>query len=108
METIGMVKHLGILRLPEGGVPLEDIELNGLLSTLSDTGDTIERWFKASPRALQHWQERLLQGPSQDVSAPVTAAAAEAKKFQQIDKDWIKIMQSDGFFRVEGVESVAG
>ncbi|CAE6954500.1 Dnah5 [Symbiodinium natans] len=42
-------------------IPFKE-ELNGLLSTLSDTGDTIERWFKA-------------------------------KKFQQIDKDWIKIMQ---------------
>ena len=28
-------------------IPFKE-ELNGLLSTLSDTGDTIERWFKAS------------------------------------------------------------
>ena len=27
-------------------IPFKE-ELNGLLSTLSDTGDTIERWFKA-------------------------------------------------------------
>lgn len=26
-------------------IPFKE-ELNGLLSTLSDTGDTIERWFK--------------------------------------------------------------
>eukprot|EP00439_Symbiodinium_sp_Y106_P036385 s1176_g4.t1 len=36
-----------------------------------------------SPRALELWQERLLQGVSQDVSAPVTAAAAEDAKTRE-------------------------
>jgi hypothetical protein len=36
-------------------IPFKE-ELNGLLSTLSDTGDTIERWFKASGcRAVGLW-----------------------------------------------------
>jgi dynein heavy chain len=60
-------------------------ELGGLLTTLSDTGDTIERWFKVQ----QMWTslESVFTGGDIAKQMPM-----EAKKFAQIDKDWIKIM----------------
>merc|ERR1719353_1530135 len=61
-------------------------ELLGLLTTLSDTADTIERWFKVQ----QIWTslESVFTGGDIAKQMPM-----EAKKFSQIDKDWIKIMQ---------------
>jgi dynein heavy chain len=61
-------------------------ELLGLLQTLSDTQDTIERWYKVQ----QMWTslESVFTGGDIAKQMPM-----EAKKFAQIDKDWIKIMQ---------------
>jgi dynein heavy chain len=60
-------------------------ELTNLLSTLSDTGDTLERWFKVQ----QMWTslESVFLGGDIAKQMPM-----EAKKFSQIDKDWVKIM----------------
>ena len=56
-----------------------------MLTTLSDCGDTIERWVKVQ----QLWTslESVFTGGDIAKQMPM-----EAKKFQQIDKDWIKIM----------------
>merc|ERR1719174_1669073 len=61
-------------------------ELQGMLATLSDTADTIEKWFKVQ----QMWTslESVFTGGDIAKQMPM-----EAKKFQQIDKDWVKIMQ---------------
>jgi dynein heavy chain len=61
-------------------------DLVGMLTTLSDTADTIERWFKVQ----QMWTslESVFTGGDIAKQMPM-----EAKKFQQVDKDWIKIMQ---------------
>jgi dynein heavy chain len=60
-------------------------ELTGMLTTLSDTADTIERWFKIQ----QMWTslESVFTGGDIAKQMPM-----EAKKFAQIDKDWVKIM----------------
>lgn len=60
-------------------------ELTTMITTLSDTGDTIERWFKVQ----QMWTslESVFTGGDIAKQMPM-----EAKKFQQIDKDWIRIM----------------
>jgi dynein heavy chain len=52
------------------------------LTTLSDTGDTIERWFKVQ----QMWTslESVFTGGDIAKQMPM-----EANKFQQIDKDWV-------------------
>merc|ERR1719191_1066891 len=61
-------------------------ELVGMLTTLSDTADTIERWFKVQ----QMWTslESVFTGGDIAKQMPM-----ESKKFGQVDKDWIKIMQ---------------
>lgn len=60
-------------------------ELVNLLTTLSDTSDTVERWFKVQ----QMWSslESVFTGGDIAKQMPM-----EAKKFGQIDKDWMKIM----------------
>eukprot|EP00931_Biecheleriopsis_adriatica_P081370 TRINITY_DN5469_c0_g1_i3.p1 TRINITY_DN5469_c0_g1~~TRINITY_DN5469_c0_g1_i3.p1 ORF type:complete len:4660 (-),score=1275.41 TRINITY_DN5469_c0_g1_i3:88-14067(-) len=60
-------------------------ELMALITTLSDTADTIERWFKVQ----QMWTslESVFTGGDIAKQMPM-----EAKKFSQIDKDWLKIM----------------
>eukprot|EP00930_Biecheleria_cincta_P100463 TRINITY_DN920_c0_g1_i2.p1 TRINITY_DN920_c0_g1~~TRINITY_DN920_c0_g1_i2.p1 ORF type:complete len:4610 (-),score=1017.36 TRINITY_DN920_c0_g1_i2:106-13935(-) len=60
-------------------------ELVALITTLSDTADTIERWFKVQ----QMWTslESVFTGGDIAKQMPM-----EAKKFSQIDKDWLKIM----------------
>merc|ERR1712146_648001 len=60
-------------------------ELVALLTTLSDTGDTIERWFKV--QGMWTSLESVFTGGDIAKQMPM-----EAKKFSQIDKDWIKIM----------------
>merc|ERR1719498_187506 len=61
-------------------------ELVGMLTTLSDTSDIIDRWFKVQ----QMWTslESVFTGGDIAKQMPM-----EAKKFVQIDKDWVKIMQ---------------
>jgi len=68
-------------------------ELVGLLTTLSDTADTIERWYKVQ----QMWTslESVFTGGDIAKQMPM-----EAKKFAQIDKDWIKIMQKSAETRL--------
>ncbi|CAE8591739.1 unnamed protein product, partial [Polarella glacialis] len=77
--------NLNTMNAQRHSIPFKE-ELNGLLTTLSDTGDTIERWFKVQ----QMWTslESVFTGGDIAKQMPM-----EAKKFQQIDKDWIKIMQ---------------
>jgi len=77
--------NLNTMNAQRHSIPFKE-ELNGLLSTLSDTGDTIERWFKVQ----QMWTslESVFTGGDIAKQMPM-----EAKKFQQIDKDWQKIMQ---------------
>ncbi|CAE7456958.1 ODA2 [Symbiodinium sp. CCMP2592] len=60
-------------------------ELMALITTLSDTADTIERWYKVQ----QMWTslESVFTGGDIAKQMPM-----EAKKFGQIDKDWLKIM----------------
>eukprot|EP00931_Biecheleriopsis_adriatica_P081368 TRINITY_DN5469_c0_g1_i1.p1 TRINITY_DN5469_c0_g1~~TRINITY_DN5469_c0_g1_i1.p1 ORF type:complete len:4656 (-),score=1282.68 TRINITY_DN5469_c0_g1_i1:88-14055(-) len=77
--------NLNTMNAQRHSIPFKE-ELNGLLTTLSDAGDTIERWFKVQ----QMWTslESVFTGGDIAKQMPM-----EAKKFQQIDKDWIKIMQ---------------
>merc|ERR1719238_806532 len=65
-------------------IPFKE-ELGNMLTSLGDTGDTIERWVKVQ----QLWTslESVFTGGDIAKQMPM-----EAKKFQQIDKDWIKIM----------------
>eukprot|EP00820_Chromera_velia_P029268 Cvel_12266.t1-p1 / transcript=Cvel_12266.t1 / gene=Cvel_12266 / organism=Chromera_velia_CCMP2878 / gene_product=Dynein gamma chain, flagellar outer arm, putative / transcript_product=Dynein gamma chain, flagellar outer arm, putative / location=Cvel_scaffold794:55107-67642(+) / protein_length=1727 / sequence_SO=supercontig / SO=protein_coding / is_pseudo=false len=60
-------------------------EVVNLLATLSDVSDTIERWTKV--QMLWTSLESVFTGGDIAKQMP-----AEAKKFQKIDKDWIKIM----------------
>merc|ERR1719498_1942120 len=60
-------------------------ELLALISTLSDTADIIERWFKVQGM----WTSLESVFTSGDIAKQMPM---EAKKFMQIDKDWIKIM----------------
>ena len=64
-------------------------ELTALLLQLSDTDDTTERWFKVQ----QMWMslESVFTGGDIAKQMPM-----EAKKFSQIDKGWVKIMQKSG------------
>mmetsp|Transcript_3629 Transcript_3629/g.6367 ORF Transcript_3629/g.6367 Transcript_3629/m.6367 type:complete len:3156 (-) Transcript_3629:97-9564(-) len=77
--------NLNTMNAQRHSIPFKE-ELNGLLTSLSDAGDTIERWFKVQ----QMWTslESVFTGGDIAKQMPM-----EAKKFQQIDKDWIKIMQ---------------
>lgn len=77
--------NLNTMNAQRHSIPFKE-ELNGLLSTLSDTGDTIERWFKVQ----QMWTSLESVFTGGDIAK---AMPMEAKKFQQIDKDWQKIMQ---------------
>merc|ERR1719498_769155 len=75
---------LNTMNAQRHSVPFKE-ELVGMLTSLSDTADTIERWFKVQ----QMWTslESVFTGGDIAKQMPM-----EAKKFQQIDKDWVKIM----------------
>merc|ERR1719498_250507 len=75
---------LNTMNAQRHSIPFKE-ELTGMLTTLSDTADTIERWFKVH----QMWTslESVFTGGDIAKQMPM-----EAKKFQQIDKDWVKIM----------------
>merc|ERR1719337_66223 len=77
--------NLNTMNAQRHSVPFKE-ELTGLLTTLSDTADTIEKWFKVQ----QMWTslESVFTGGDIAKQMPM-----EAKKFQQIDKDWITIMK---------------
>jgi dynein heavy chain len=75
---------LNTMNAQRHSIPFKE-ELTGLLGTLSNTADTIERWFKVQ----QMWTSLESVFTSGDIAKQMPM---EAKKFQQIDKDWIKIM----------------
>ena len=79
------VMNLNTMNAQRHSIPFKE-ELGNLMTTLGDTGDTIDRWFKVQ----QMWTslESVFTGGDIAKQMPM-----EAKKFQQIDKDWIKIMQ---------------
>lgn len=68
-------------------------ELVMMLTIYSDTSDTMERWFKVQ----QMWTslESVFTGGDIAKQMPM-----EAKKFSQIDKDWVKIMQKSSETRL--------
>jgi len=76
--------NLNTMNAQRHSIPFKE-ELTGMLSTLSDTGDTVEKWFKVQ----QMWTslESVFTGGDIAKQMPM-----EAKKFSQIDKDWIRIM----------------
>jgi dynein heavy chain len=76
--------NLNTMNAQRHSIPFKE-ELTTLLTTLSDTGDTVERWFKVQ----QMWTslESVFTGGDIAKQMPM-----EAKKFSQIDKDWVKIM----------------
>merc|ERR1719443_2000194 len=76
--------NLNTMNAMRHSIPFKE-QLGTMLTTLSDTGDTIERWIKVQ----QLWTslESVFTGGDIAKQMPM-----EAKKFQQIDKDWIKIM----------------
>lgn len=45
VQAVYTIFRLHSAQAQRHSIPFKE-ELNGLLSTLSDTGDTIERWFK--------------------------------------------------------------
>eukprot|EP00929_Paragymnodinium_shiwhaense_P087549 TRINITY_DN476_c0_g6_i1.p1 TRINITY_DN476_c0_g6~~TRINITY_DN476_c0_g6_i1.p1 ORF type:complete len:3651 (-),score=1240.57 TRINITY_DN476_c0_g6_i1:538-10725(-) len=75
---------LNTMNAQRHSIPFKE-ELTGLITTLGDTGDTIEKWFKVQ----QMWTslESVFTGGDIAKQLPM-----DAKRFQQIDKDWIKIM----------------
>ena len=75
LNTMNAMRH---------SVPFKD-QLLGQLTILSDTGDTIEKWVKV--QMLWASLESVFTGGDIAKQMPV-----EAKRFSQIDKDWIKIM----------------
>merc|ERR1719453_808771 len=77
--------NLNTMNAQRHSIPFKE-ELGTMLTTLSDSADTIERWFKVQ----QMWTslESVFTGGDIAKQMPM-----EAKKFQQIDKDWLKIMQ---------------
>lgn len=68
-------------------------ELTTMITTLSDTADTIERWFKVQ----QMWTSLESVFLAGDIMKQMPM---EAKKFQQIDKDWVKIMGKSSEIRL--------
>merc|ERR1719174_1978834 len=83
---------LNTMNAQRHSIPFKE-ELTTMLATLSDTGDTIERWFKVQ----QMWTslESVFTGGDIAKQMPM-----EAKKFSQIDKDWVKIMQKSAETRL--------
>ncbi|CAK0855452.1 unnamed protein product [Prorocentrum cordatum] len=77
--------NLNTMNAQRHSIPFKE-ELTALLTQLSDTGDTIERWFKV--QSMWTSLESVFTGGDIAKQMPM-----EAKKFQQIDKDWVKIMQ---------------
>ena len=75
LNTMNAMRH---------SVPFKE-QLGSLLANLSDTGDTIERWVKV--QMLWTSLESVFTGGDIAKQMPL-----EAKKFNQIDKDWLKIM----------------
>jgi len=64
--------------------PFKD-EAQGLLASLSETSDTLERWVKV--QMLWCSLESVFTGGDIAKQLPM-----EAKKFSKVDKDWVKIM----------------
>jgi dynein heavy chain len=60
-------------------------EVQGKLSQLSDTADTLEQWIKV--QLLWQSLESVFTGGDIAKQMPL-----EAKKFTKVDKDWLKIM----------------
>merc|ERR1719498_2025264 len=77
--------NLNTMNAMRHSIPFKD-QLNSMLSTLSETGDIMERWIKV--QMLWTSLESVFTGGDIAKQMPM-----EAKKFVQIDKDWIKIMQ---------------
>jgi dynein heavy chain len=77
--------NLNTMNAMRHSIPFKE-PLSALLGTLSDTGDTIEKWVKV--QMLWTSLESVFTGGDIAKQMPM-----EAKKFQQIDKDWLKIMQ---------------
>merc|ERR1719253_222958 len=84
--------NLNTMNAQRHSQPFEE-ELQGMLATLSDTADTIEKWFKVQ----QMWTslESVFTGGDIAKQMPM-----EAKKFSQIDKDWVKIMSKSSETRL--------
>merc|ERR1719440_2391045 len=83
---------LNTMNAQRHSLPFKD-QLVGLLTTLSDTADTIEKWFKVQ----QMWTSLESVFTGGDIARQMPM---EAKKFSQIDKDWIKIMQKSAETRL--------
>merc|ERR1719482_2032226 len=77
--------NLNTMNAQRHSIPFKE-ELGTMLSTLSDTADIIEKWFKVQ----QMWTslESVFTGGDIAKQLPM-----EAKKFGKVDKDWGKIMQ---------------
>eukprot|EP00927_Polykrikos_kofoidii_P046386 TRINITY_DN40623_c0_g2_i1.p1 TRINITY_DN40623_c0_g2~~TRINITY_DN40623_c0_g2_i1.p1 ORF type:complete len:3637 (-),score=783.39 TRINITY_DN40623_c0_g2_i1:390-10571(-) len=76
---------LNTMNAQRHSIPFKE-ELTGLITTLGDTGDTLEKWFKVQ----QMWTSLVSVFTGGDIAKQMPM---EAKKFLQIDKDWGKIMQ---------------
>merc|ERR1719253_1480876 len=76
--------NLNTMNAQRHSIPFKD-QLGNMLSTLSETGDTMERWIKV--QMLWTSLDSVFTGGDIAKQMPM-----EAKKFAQIDKDWIKIM----------------
>ncbi|CAD7937234.1 unnamed protein product [Amoebophrya sp. A120] len=83
-ETIMALNTMNAQRYNLHSMPFKE-ELGAITTTLSDTADTIEKWFKVQ----QLWTSLESVFLAGDIMKQMPM---EAKKFQQIDKDWVKIM----------------
>eukprot|EP00392_Amoebophrya_sp_AT5.2_P000469 g470.t1 len=78
------IMALNTMNAQRHSMPFKE-ELTTITATLSDTADTIEKWFKVQ----QLWTSLESVFLAGDIMKQMPM---EAKKFQQIDKDWVKIM----------------
>jgi dynein heavy chain len=75
---------LNTMNAQRQSAPFKD-EVVGMLTTLGDCADTIEKWFKVQ----QMWMSLESVFMKGDIK---TAMPMEAKKFAAIDKEWVKVM----------------